>query len=777
MSEELPPFDESELSEEDRAVLRAFEEMEDWPVQSSASTRPLPIYTPGQEEDDDDMLMVFLAEVLEDTDAMEGLLDTLSQEDEPLLPARFAQFRRIGHKIRGTAGAMEHPAMATVGEHIELLSEQILEGTLAPQDGLRIFIQAVAILKAMLDEIVTTGQTNPTQLEAFEAFLLTEENGPATEETIAVQENPVQEVPPAFEKHLSIGPLVAPLAIDSFVSVDAQRVKELVEHSEQLAELRTSLESAQLQVKQSLEELYSAQGRLIQLEPALFSTLTSLKPTQLIDKLPGSSLIARILRQTVQRSDARNARKSRSRLRALKPDDAAWDVLNIENYTEEDLLLSSLREAIVNLNTASSRVRVAFTNYNLITHEYMTRASLVQNDALLLRLAPFSALTPQLREAFRPAGAVQDLHFEIVDNKVEVDQQILEALAAPLLQLLRTCSNNLASTEHKQSCQVWLYANEIASEIAIELGFSLMLPGSGLETTYEQIQRLGGSITLQRNEAGGISFHFRLPRTRGMIRCLLVRAGQQRLVVPFSQIQRIDDGNKEQFDLLHKLNDLLEVNEGIPLEERIQPVLVLRQNAPFMPVGILVDEVIDEAEFVIKPLPTYLHRPGITTAVIDGQGTVLLVLDLAELVRHYTRQHARTPQATLEKEREAQAAQPVVLLADDSVLIRQSLRQILERSHYTVIEAHDGVEALDQLKHGIPDIFLLDVEMPRLTGYDLLSMMRFHPALSSVKTIMLTSRTSEKHMQQALELGALAYLTKPCSHEQLLETIRKVLNR
>jgi len=100
---------------------------------------------------------------------------------------------------------------------------------------------------------------------------------------------------------------------------------------------------------------------------------------------------------------------------------------------------------------------------------------------------------------------------------------------------------------------------------------------------------------------------------------------------------------------------------------------------------------------------------------------------------------------------------------------------MLKHANYVVLEARDGLEALEQLIQQTPDIFLLDIEMPNLNGYDLLGIMRLYPALASVKIIMLTSRSSEKHMQHALDLGAHAYLTKPCTQETLIETIQKLL--
>src|SRR5581483_3483035 len=99
----------------------------------------------------------------------------------------------------------------------------------------------------------------------------------------------------------------------------------------------------------------------------------------------------------------------------------------------------------------------------------------------------------------------------------------------------------------------------------------------------------------------------------------------------------------------------------------------------------------------------------------------------------------------------------------------------LSRAGYRVIEAEDGMKALELLVDEPPDALLLDMEMPNLNGYDVLSMMRAHPELASVKVVMLTSHTAEKHQTHARELGAHAYLTKPCPDDMLLSTLHALL--
>lgn len=187
---------------------------------------------------------------------------------------------------------------------------------------------------------------------------------------------------------------------------------------------------------------------------------------------------------------------------------------------------------------------------------------------------------------------------------------------------------------------------------------------------------------------------------------------------------------------------------------------------------------------IVKPLPAHLQRPGIAGAAIDGANNVLLLLDLAELLRHNHRTQSETgaPPVGADLSRPMRPLTDVshpprprtAIVADDSVSMRQFLHQFLTHANYQVFDARDGIQALELLQLHVPDTLILDVEMPNLNGYDVLSRMRAYPELANVKIVMLTSRFTEKHQARAKELGAHAYLTKPCDTDTLLETLERL---
>ena len=502
-----------------------------------------------------------------------------------------------------------------------------------------------------------------------------------------------------------------------------------------------------------------------------------------------------------------------------------WDELEVDGYTETDTLKNVLSEAIADVATASAQLRAAFAQLNDLLQKQTTQAQNVRSDVLSLRLMPLSVLLARIeQEVMRnDEGQQQGIQFEIEGETTEIDRDILEGLETPLLHLTRTCvslrlsefsplsispdrvlkQDELPGKPGEESDtllpgegRVWFRAQGLGDEVTIEIGTSWPVEGGAVDEVQESIRRLQGSIFAQRNAVGGISFHLRLPRFRGSTRGLLVQVGQHRVIVPFAQIQRIDYDKEQDSSGVYSLGNLL----GLPADMLpthhthhthhthsmypMRPILILRPES--MRLRVQVDDIIGDIEQVIKPLASYLRRPGIAGVVVesagngvdgDDEGNVLLVVNLPELI------HYATQQGFALSDRQPNAAhfpstpqQKVVLVADDSISIRQSLLQTLTTAGYQAVDVKDGMEALEYLLDHPLDVLLLDVEMPNLNGYDLLSIMSAHPQLATVKIIMLTSRSSEKHERRALELGAHAYLTKPCPHDVLLDTIQSLLS-
>jgi chemosensory pili system protein ChpA (sensor histidine kinase/response regulator) len=194
-------------------------------------------------------------------------------------------------------------------------------------------------------------------------------------------------------------------------------------------------------------------------------------------------------------------------------------------------------------------------------------------------------------------------------------------------------------------------------------------------------------------------------------------------------------------------------------------------------VAFVVDGIVGDREVVVRALPRHLHRRAVRGAAVTPTGGVLLVLDVPQLLHRMRADGSLPGLPTPPVPRLVPAPKPRILVVDDSLTIRQSVVSALTHAGYDPQTAHDGMEALEMLLESIPALVVLDIEMPRLDGYELLSVMRGHAQLKSVPVVMLTSRGAQRHRQYAESLGADAYLVKPCPDDDLLATIRQLLHR
>jgi len=321
--------------------------------------------------------------------------------------------------------------------------------------------------------------------------------------------------------------------------------------------------------------------------------------------------------------------------------------------------------------------------------------------------------------------------------------------------------------------------------------------GVGMDVVANEIRQLGGSLAIDSLQGQGTTFVLRLPFTLAVTQAILVRIGDSTFAIPMTSVQgvaritpdemarRLADAEPafeyggEQFGI-HDLADLLGLVPGHANDDEQLPLLLTR--AGDLRAAIRIDAVIGSREIVVKSVgPQISSVPGILGATIMGDGSVLVILDLAPLVRHgIIRREQRLSEglsAVQVPVVEEQRIRPLVMVVDDSITMRKVTGRVLERHEYEVHTAKDGVDALEKLNERVPDLMLLDIEMPRMDGYELATHMKADPRLRHVPIIMITSRTGEKHRQRAFDIGVERYLGKPYQEAELLAQIVEVLEQ
>lgn len=315
--------------------------------------------------------------------------------------------------------------------------------------------------------------------------------------------------------------------------------------------------------------------------------------------------------------------------------------------------------------------------------------------------------------------------------------------------------------------------------------------GVGMDVVNSEIKQLGGTLGIETVPGKGTRFTVRLPFTLAINQALLVQVGEDIYAVPLSSIEGIvraragdlaryyEEANPtydyagNTYEVKH-LGALLEVSQpNLHALDVMYPVLLVRSGDHR--IALHVDGLLGSREVVIKSVgPQVAKVRGISGATILGDGRVVLILDVPALVRIGAGVQLvyRAPEG---EAAEAEEHIPTVMVVDDSITIRKVTARMLERNHYRVITAKDGLDAVAQLQEHVPDVMLLDIEMPRMDGYELATHIRNDSRLREIPIIMITSRTGEKHRQRALDIGVNRYLGKPYQEADLLANIQDIL--
>ncbi|WP_158752754.1 Hpt domain-containing protein [Dyella sp. S184] len=321
--------------------------------------------------------------------------------------------------------------------------------------------------------------------------------------------------------------------------------------------------------------------------------------------------------------------------------------------------------------------------------------------------------------------------------------------------------------------------------------------GVGMDVVANEIKQLGGSLSIESDQGKGSTFVLRLPFTLAVTQAILVRIGEATFAIPMTSVQGVARVNPDDLATLlteeepsfqygheaygiHDLAELLGLPPGLPAEGEQQPLLLTR--AGDLRAAIRIDAVLGSREIVVKSVgPQISSVPGLLGATIMGDGSVLIILDLAPLVRHgITRRIQRLSDGLSAVQApviEEVRVRPLVMVVDDSITMRKVTSRVLERHEYEVSTAKDGVDAVEKLHERVPDLMLLDIEMPRMDGYELATHMKADPRLRNVPIIMITSRSGDKHRQRAFDIGVDRYLGKPYQEAELLVQINEVLEQ
>ena len=360
--------------------------------------------------------------------------------------------------------------------------------------------------------------------------------------------------------------------------------------------------------------------------------------------------------------------------------------------------------------------------------------------------------------------------------------------------------------------------------------------GVGMDVVRNEIVSLGGRIDITSSAGRGTTFTIALPLTLAVTQALMVVVGETTYAIPSVMIEQVQEYRGKRYEPLLAMSEIDWKGNKYPLRSMAalvgqKPTASAQRKASVIlaksgqqRAAVQVDEIIGNREIVVKNIGPQLARLiGVAGATVMGSGQVILIMNPVQLVYRaaatlmtdsvvtvarvgaaqeggsgYGSVTTRATDVGMDSRPSLPKSQslseaiaegavgdsggseavvkrvaPLVMVVDDSLTVRKITSRMLTREGFEVVTAKDGVDGLQQLQDIEPDIILLDIEMPRMDGFEFARNMRADPKVKHIPIIMITSRTADKHRNRALELGVNEYMGKPYQEEQLLVMIRQ----
>jgi two-component system chemotaxis sensor kinase CheA len=451
------------------------------------------------------------------------------------------------------------------------------------------------------------------------------------------------------------------------------------------------------------------------------------------------------------------------------------------------------------------------------------------------RMVPIGTLEPILHRTVRDAArhAGKSVRWAITGDDVEIDRGVLEQLAAPLQHLVRNSvghgielpARRLALGKPEEGV-VKVHAAQVGSKVEITItddgsgidvaavraaaaadgidvsnldeteSLRLILRsgvstakeitsesgrGVGLDVVAAAVAAVRGRLEIENHPGSGSEFRIVVPITLTIVPCLIVAVGGQPFALPMERITRML--GPQPLHLMGNRRLAMIDGQAVPVTDLARLIgKPAKCEGPWVIVGtapaqhaFCVDSVLQKRDVVVRGFTGRLRDLHVISgASVEPNGSIVLVLDLVALLSLADR--FVEPEVTGTKDAELPPKAPTLLVVDDSLMVRELQRSILERAGYLVQTANDGKEALTMLNEHPPDLVITDIEMPNVDGIALTANIRSHPRLANIPVLIVTSRTNEDEHRRGLDAGADALIVKSAFDEpSLLSAVSRLL--
>lgn len=779
------------------------------------------------DELDSDLLPTFIEEGQDMLPELSGLLRSWRNDLENLHWSH--AILRILHTLKGSArmaGAMR------LGQHLHEMEsgiEAVLQLSVPPVAVVDELLQRHDLGLQLFDQLQKPASDTPpasmgnTAVAFSSSHELTQPTEPQERHALVVPSSQQRE-----DVALPSAIFQSPQVSSAMVRVRADILDRLVTQAGEVSISRSRLENGVDSLRQSLFELTENVGRLreqlreieMQADSQISSRMQQTGEREFdpleFDRYTRLQELTRMMAESV--GDVSSVHTSLSR--SLE---SASDDLGAQARLTRELQQDLMRARMVQFGSISERLfRVARVTSKEVDKRVNLdiRGSNVEIDRSVLEkmTGPFEHL---LRNAI--VHGIESRTQRVAGGKTETGELLIEVRQEGSEVVLAFSDDGQGlNTERirEKSVRLGLLSSDADAsedelqEMIFHPGFStateiteLAGRGVGMDVVRSEVAALGGRVECESQAGRGTRFTIHLPLTLAVVQVVLVTTGGLTYAVPSVLVEQVlqlkapalaASYNSGAVDwqghkvTLHYLSGLLGDDGATPVAQQYSPIIIVKRGADR--VALHVDEIVGNREVVVKNIGPQLSRmTGIAGATVLGTGDIVLILDptpLAARMQAIASRNGRQQLLRAEKPYGAviemnqannpdRAGQPVqglrtqriVMVVDDSLTVRRVTQRLLSREGYQVVLAKDGVDALEQLQVLTPDVMLLDIEMPRMDGFDLTRNIRGDARTQHIPIVMITSRTAEKHRRYAMELGVNEYLGKPYQEERLLKLI------
>ncbi len=541
------------------------------------------------------------------------------------------------------------------------------------------------------------------------------------------------------------------------------------------------------------------------------------------------------LRKQLREVEIQAESQMQARVSLIHDQDQQFDPLEFDRFTRLQELTRFMNESVHDVQTVQQALlkNLDETTSAMSAQARLNRE--LQQSLMNVRMVPFNSITDRLYRIVRQTGKElgKRANLELSGTSVELDRSVLEKMTAPFEHLLRNAMAHGLEVEQDRNSlgkqplgEIRLNLRQENNEVVFDLsddGAGLDFPalkekavaqgllqaqdeatddqlaqlifasgistakevtevagrGIGMDIVRSEITALGGRIDVASHPGKGTKFTIHLPLTLAVTQVLMIRCGEAIYALPAAMVEQVRQVKTAEMEELyrsrliqwqgkqyplHYLPQLLNATAPAGENQARNSVLLLRSGEARM--ALHIDELLGNQEAVVKNIGPQLARlPGIAGATVRGDGRVVLILNPLQISQSVF------VSAPFKSDAELPRKLPLVMVVDDSLTVRKITTRMLTRAGYEVVTAKDGVDALEQLNDISPTVMLLDVEMPRMDGFELTKRLRQDSKTKELPIIMITSRTADKHRDHAMQLGVNAYLGKPYQEEELLSRI------